>query len=254
MEWDINLPWYRDVRSVYGIPGGDYGWRTGSGKFPAYYLDSLPPVDDLGRGSPVGVDFYHHYAYPKEYFDAFIQGDWSRGRVVLSKLKPSGASYELVEPASDFIYGEPLNVTDVEVGPDGFLYFTMGGRKTHGGFYRVAYQGRNANWDALPTEGVMAAVRQPQPLSSWGHAALLKKQEEMGESWGPELQAIARDASAESNDRIQALFLLQRSAPKPNAELLGATRETPGGRPLRPCRCRPVRPVRHPRAWNRHAD
>jgi len=222
MEWDINLPWYRDVRSVHGIPGGDFGWRTGSGKFPAYYLDSLPPVDDLGRGSPVGVDFYHHYAYPKEYFDAFIQGDWSRGRVVLSRFKPSGATYELAEPASDFIYGEPLNVTDVEVGPDGFLYFTMGGRKTQGGFYRVAYKGRRANWDALPAEGVMAAVRQPQPLSSWGHAALLKKQEEMGESWGPELQAIARDASAASNDRVRALFLLQRSAPKPNAELLGA--------------------------------
>ncbi len=75
MEWDINLPWYRDVRSVHGVPSADYGWRTGSGKFPAHYLDSLPPVDDLGRGSPVGVDFYQSYAYPAKYFDAFLQGD-----------------------------------------------------------------------------------------------------------------------------------------------------------------------------------
>ena len=127
MEWDINLPWYREVRSVHGIPSADYGWRTGSGKFPPYFLDSLPPVDDLGRGSPVGVEFYHSYAYPPEYFDAFLQGDWSRGRVVLSKFKLSGATYELAEPATDFIYGEPLNVTDVAVGPDGLVYFTMGG-------------------------------------------------------------------------------------------------------------------------------
>ena len=54
MEWDINMPWYREVRTVHGVPGADYGWRTGSGKFPADYLDTLPPVRDLGRGSPVG--------------------------------------------------------------------------------------------------------------------------------------------------------------------------------------------------------
>ena len=42
MEWDINQPWYRDVRTVHGIPGGNYGYRNGSGKFPPYFIDSLP--------------------------------------------------------------------------------------------------------------------------------------------------------------------------------------------------------------------
>ncbi|MBI1355627.1 MAG: hypothetical protein GC160_14915 [Acidobacteria bacterium] len=241
MEWDINLPWYREVRSVHGIPGADFGWRSGSGKLPPYYLDSLPPVDDLGRGSPVGVEFYQHYAYPAKYFDAFLQGDWSRGRVVYSKFDNAGATYEVSKTGEagpgflffkgkaeegpqrfDFVYGEPLNVTDLEVGPDGFVYFTMGGRDTQGGLYRVAYKGVAPNWDRLPAEGVLSVVRQPQPLSAWGHAALEKKKAALGESWGTELEKVARDAQAEWRDRTSALHLLQRFGPKPNADLLGA--------------------------------
>ena len=220
MEWDVNMPWYREVRSVHVVPGGDYGWRTGSGKFPPYYLDSLPALRDLGRGSPVGVEFYHHYAYPADYFDAFLQADWSRGRIVLMRMARDGASYKLADEPIDFVYGEPLNVTDLEVGPDGMVYFTMGGRDTAGGFYRVAYKGYRSNNDRKPVAGIMAAVRQPQPLSSWGYAALEKIKQAMGEAWGPELQRIALDTSAESDDRIQALMLLQRHAPKPRAELL----------------------------------
>ncbi len=221
MEWDINLPWYREVRSVHAVQAGDYGWRSGSGKFPAYYLDSLPPVDDLGRGSPVGVEFYQHYAYPEQYLDGFLQGDWSRGRVVFSQFVHDGATYRVEGEPFDFVYGEPLNVTDLEVGPDGLVYFTMGGRDTQGGFYRVSYKGHQANWDALPKEGILAVARQPQPLSAWSHAALESKREEMGDVWGAELQALALDATAEWRDRVSALYLLQRFTPRPDAILLG---------------------------------
>ena len=220
MEWDINLPWYRDVRSVHGVPSADYGWRTGSGKFPPYYLDSLPPVDDLGRGSPVGVDFYQSYAYPARYFDSFLQGDWSRGRVVMSRLQRSGATYQLAEPATDFIYGEPLNVTDLEVGPDGLVYFTMGGRRTQGGFYRVVYKGHHANLDRLPETGILSVVRQPQPLSAFSHAYFQSTKDEMGDAWAAELQALVQDETAETSDRAQALHLLQRYGPKPDAVLI----------------------------------
>jgi putative heme-binding domain-containing protein len=221
MEWDINLPWYREVRSVHAVPAGDYGWRSGSGKFPAYYLDSLPPVDDLGRGSPVGVEFYQSYTYPAEYLDGFLQGDWSRGRVVFSKFVNDGATYKVEGEPFDFVYGEPLNVTDLEVGPDGLIYFTMGGRDTQGGFYRVNYKGHKSNAEALPKDGILAVVRQPQPLSAWGQAALEKKREEMGDAWGTELQKVALDVNAEWRDRVSALYLLQRFAPKPDAILLG---------------------------------
>lgn len=222
MEWDLNLPWYREVRSVHGVPSADYGWRTGSGKFPGHYLDSLPPVDDLGRGSPVGVDFYQSYAYPAEYFDAFLQGDWSRGRVVLSKLVKSGATYELAEPAMDFIYGEPLNVTDVAVGPDGLVYFTMGGRGTQGGFHRVAYVGGRSNRARRPTEGILSVVRQPQPLSAFSDEYFRARKQELGDAWGSDLAALVRDEAAETPDRMQALHLLQRYGPKPDAVLIGS--------------------------------
>jgi putative membrane-bound dehydrogenase-like protein len=138
MEWDINLPWYRPVRTHHVVAGGDYGWRTGSEVWPPYYVDSLPSMTDVGRGSPTGLTFYQHTAYPKEYYDSFLQGDWSRGRILVSFPKKSGATY--AEKSEEFLLGEPLNVTDLEVGPDGFLYFTKGGRFTEGGVYRVAYR------------------------------------------------------------------------------------------------------------------
>jgi putative heme-binding domain-containing protein len=224
MEWDINMPWYRGVRTVHGVPGGDYGWRTGSGKFPEYFFDTLPPVRDLGRGSPVGVTFYQHRVYPAEYRGAYLEGDWSRGRILISQLQRSGATYKKTpgEP-KEFVHGEPLNVTGIETGPDGFVYFTSGGRDTEGGFYRIRYTpGLWERWfggDNEP-EGVLALTRQPQPLSSWGWAALARKQEAMGGRWGEELEKLARDTGAAASDRIQALFLLQRFGPKPRAELL----------------------------------
>jgi hypothetical protein len=81
MEWDIGMPWYREVRTVHQVLNGTYGYRNASGKYPSYYIDSLPPVRDLGRGSPVGVEFYTSYAYPKEFFDNLFEADWSRGRL-----------------------------------------------------------------------------------------------------------------------------------------------------------------------------
>ena len=33
MEWDVNAPWYRENRTVHLIPGGDSGYRNGTGKF-----------------------------------------------------------------------------------------------------------------------------------------------------------------------------------------------------------------------------
>ena len=220
MEWDVNMPWYREVRSVHVVPGGDYGWRTGSGKFPPYYIDSLPPLRDLGRGSPVGVEFYHHHAYPADYFDSFLQADWSRGRIVLMRMVRDGATYKLAAEPTDFVYGEPLNVTDLEVGPDGMVYFTMGGRDTAGGFYRVAYKGRRPNDAWRKTKGVWAAIRQPQPLSSWGYSAIEKTKAALDEAWGEDLKKVALDTSMRAADRVQALMLLQQHGPKPRAELL----------------------------------
>src|SRR5262249_12125140 len=67
MEWDVGLPWYRPVRICHCPPGSDYVWRTGAANTPNYYIDSLPPLYETGRGSPVGLEFYDHYHFGPEY-------------------------------------------------------------------------------------------------------------------------------------------------------------------------------------------
>ncbi|MDH5379877.1 MAG: heme-binding protein, partial [Cyclobacteriaceae bacterium] len=49
MEWDLGTPWYRPVRICHVIKGAEFGWRTGSGKWPPYYPDNLPGILDIGQ-------------------------------------------------------------------------------------------------------------------------------------------------------------------------------------------------------------
>jgi putative heme-binding domain-containing protein len=220
MEWDIGLPWYREVRTAHQILNGNYGYKNGSGKYPPYYIDSLPPVRDLGRGSPVGVEFYTSYAYPKEFFDNLFEADWSRGRLVYTALTPDGATYSARSDRAEFVHGEPFNITDVEVGPDGMMYFTTGGRNTTGGLWRLRYTGTAPA--APDMTGILAVVRQPQPFSSWGWAAIEKVKTTMGAGFGTELEKIARNASAPGMERARALYEMQRHGAAPSAALLTA--------------------------------
>jgi len=135
MEWDIGVPWYRPTRVVHLVSGGEYGWRTGSGKWPAWYPDSLPAAVDVGVSSPTGVAFGTNSHFPGKYRSALFAGDWAYGRILAVHLEPSGASY--VGGFEEFVKGSPLNVTDFEFGPDGAMYFTTGGRGTQSGLYRV---------------------------------------------------------------------------------------------------------------------
>ena len=218
MEWDINLPWYREVRTVHGILGGNYGYRNGSGKYMPFYIDSLPPVRDVGRGSPVGVEFYTSYVYPREFFDSFFEADWSRGRLLYTALTPNGATYSARRDAAEFVHGEPFNITDVEVGPDGMMYFTTGGRNTAGGVWRLRYTGRAQERPDM--SGILAVVRQPQPLSSWGWAAIEQVKESKGTAFGTELALLARNPSAAPMDRVRAIYEMQRHGAPPAAALL----------------------------------
>ncbi len=213
MEWDRGLPWFRPTRVVHLIPAGDYGWRTGAGKFAFYEIDTLPGVVDIGRGSPVGVAFYYHHAYPERYQGAYFMGDWSRGRIRVLFPERSGATW--TGKAHDFVLGEPLNVTDMDVGPDGWLYFATGGRGTSGGLYRVTYEQPGPPPEAT---GAPRAVRQPMPRSGWGREAIVAARAEADDAWAPELWRIVRDPDSEALDRQRALELLQVHGPKPTLE------------------------------------
>ena len=53
MEWDMGAPWYRPTR-VTTSSAARIRLPQRVGKWPAYYPDSLPPVVDIGPGSPTG--------------------------------------------------------------------------------------------------------------------------------------------------------------------------------------------------------
>ena len=142
MEWDWGLPWYRPIRIIHAVPAGEYGWRSGSSKWPDYYPDSLPPVVDVGLGSPTGVKFGTRSNFPRAYREALFAQDWSYGRLFAIHLTPQGASY--TGQYEVFLQGQPLNLTHLEFGRDGAMYFITGGRGTQSGLYRVSYDGKTA--------------------------------------------------------------------------------------------------------------
>jgi putative heme-binding domain-containing protein len=164
MEWDEGLPWYRPVRVCHCPPGADFVWRTGAANTPNYYLDSLPPIAETGRGSPVGMEYYDHSAFPERYRGALFLGDWAIGVIFAVHLKRDGASYKA--DVERFCTGAPMNVTDVAVGPDGAVYFTMGGRGTQGGVYRIRYDG------AAPTTSLARQRLAPWSLERSGVAGI----------------------------------------------------------------------------------
>ncbi len=219
MEWDINLPWYRPVRTLHLTAGADYGFRFGSGPFPTAYPDTLPSLSELGRGSPVGVTFYQGEAFPADYRDAFLLGDWSRGRILVGRQQRAGASY--TEQVSEFVLGTPLNVTDLEVAADGSVYFALGGRRTRGGIYRVAHQDAARLRPAPPAEPVARALAQPQPRSAFGRAAIEAARRAAGASWNAGLLAVVQ-GSGDAARRARALELLQVHGEPPSVAALTA--------------------------------
>lgn len=141
MEWDLGQPWYRPTRINHVVSGSEFGWRNGSGKWPAYYEDSLPGVVDIGPGSPVGMIFGTGANFPTKYQSALYALDWTYGTIYAVHLEPDGASYTgTFEP---FIQGKPLPVTDVAIADDGNMYFASGGRRGDSALYRVSYYGVN---------------------------------------------------------------------------------------------------------------
>lgn len=150
MEWDWGFPWYCPVRINHCTSASEFGWRSGTGRWPDYYLDSLGTVLDIGIGCPTGVGNGIGAKFPLKYQKAIYALDWTYGRIVAVHLTPKGAGYvgegeNFVAPKGLVVKGAPkknLNVTDIVVGDDGAMYFTTGGRNTQGALYRVRYTGK----------------------------------------------------------------------------------------------------------------
>jgi len=151
MEWDLGMPWYRPTRVCHVSSGADFGWRTGSGKWPAYYPDNLPAVVGMRQGSPTGILMANDLNFPAQYRDGMFILDWSFGTIYFVDLEPAGSTYQ--GTASEFFSGTPLPLTDAIAGKDGSLYFATGGRKLVSHFYRLTYTGSETEEDAQLTAG-----------------------------------------------------------------------------------------------------
>jgi putative heme-binding domain-containing protein len=139
MEWDFGSPWYRPTRVNHATSGSELGWRSGTGKWPACYPDSLPALIDIGPGSPVGVDFGSGTKFPEKYQRALYICDWTFGTMYAIHLEPEGATYRGTK--EEFVARTPLPLTDMTIGKDGAIYFAVGGRGGQSELYRVTYAG-----------------------------------------------------------------------------------------------------------------
>lgn len=143
MEWDYGMPWYRPTRVSHSPSGSEFGWRSGTGKWPAYYPDSLPAMIDIGPGSPVGVEFGYGAKFPAKYQKALFCCDWTFGTMYAIHTEPNGATYKATK--EEFLSRTPLPLTDVCINPaDGAMYFTIGGRGTQSELFRVTYTGKES--------------------------------------------------------------------------------------------------------------
>jgi len=157
MEWDFGTPWYRPTRVNHATSGSELGWRSGSGKWPACFPDSLPALADVGPGSPVGAAFGYGAKFPARYQKAFYFCDWTFGTMYAVHLTPEGSSYKAVK--EEFVSRTPLPLTDVTIGRDGAMYFTVGGRGGQSELYRVTYAGGEPTAAASAHDEAGAAER-----------------------------------------------------------------------------------------------
>ena len=217
MEADEGLPWHRPTRLLHIVQGGEYGWRSGWSKWPEYYHDSLPAIHRTGRGSPTGITAYHHHRYPAKYHGALFSCDWSRGQLVAFRTRPKGASYHVEREV--FLEGKPLNVTDIEVGPDGWLYFCTGGRGTQGSVFRVVWTGPPEK--TPPSESLVAGVvRRPYYFTSWGRQVVSSLRQKDPAMWDREVTMFVNSRQNLGRDRARALAWMHLVGPPPSQEML----------------------------------
>lgn len=149
MEWDLGMPWYRPTRICHVTSGSEFGWRTGNGKWSPAYPDNLPPVLNIGQGSPTNVVYGGKAKFPAKYQRSVFAFDWSFGIIYAMELETKGSSYAGTK--EEFLSGIPLPLTDGVIGPDGAMYFMTGGRRLESDVYRVFYTG---NESTVPTPAI----------------------------------------------------------------------------------------------------
>ena len=219
MEWDYGAPWYRPTRVVHATSGSEFGWRSGTGKWPEYYHDSLPPLVNVGPGSPVGVDFGYGLHFPAKYQKALYICDWTFGTMYAIHTAPDGSSYTAEK--EEFVSRTPLPLTDVAAGPDGALYFTIGGRGAQSELYRITYVGEAPTAPTQLKDELFAPEREMRQLVESFHGRdvalpTILATINQAKTDGPPIHKL----NAGSNDRAMNAALRRLSQGEHNATLL----------------------------------
>ena len=160
MEGDVGLPWYRPTRVLHLVAGGEFGFREGSAKWPEYYVDSLPAALNVGHGSPSGIAFGTRSNWPDRWRRALYVADLTFGRILAVHLEPRGAGF--TGRFDEILKCRGMPVTDVEFGIDGAMFFTVGGRGTQGGLYRLSLDAATT----APAEPAAPVSAAPDPPAS----------------------------------------------------------------------------------------
>ncbi|MDP7050925.1 MAG: HEAT repeat domain-containing protein [Verrucomicrobiota bacterium] len=231
MEFHVDVPFYRPVRLNHWATGGDHGWQ-GVGAYPPYYVDCLPGVLEVGRGSPNWGVFYEHSQFPKKYHDGFIVCDYrwksattgryaSSGRLVVFHLKRFGGTWkaemtELVKakPGAKDKNGRPINfaLVDVDVAPDGSLMVTDHSQ----GVWRIFYDSAEypkvppivPKWSIPKSELLSELLRLPQKGSEWSRARQIAIKNHSTFNVTKGLMDAALDKTLPGRSRLNAIRLL----------------------------------------------
>jgi putative heme-binding domain-containing protein len=165
MEWDFGLPWYRPTRICHVTSGSEFGWRPGTEKWSPAYPDNLPPVLNVGQGSPTSFFNGQSAHFPDKYKNSLFAFDWSFGIIYAINLDRNGASYKA--KGEEFVSGSPLPLTDGVIGPDGAMYFLTGGRKLESDLYRVYYKDNTDNKENLAAQEPNEEVKTRRKLEAY---------------------------------------------------------------------------------------
>ncbi|HBO51902.1 MAG TPA: hypothetical protein DD471_07960, partial [Planctomycetes bacterium] len=230
MEWHVDLPWYRPVRLNHWATGSDQGWQ-GVGAYPSYYLDCLPGVLNVGRGSPNWGIFYEHTQFPEKYRDAFIACDYlwksatsggyaNPGRLCAFELDRAGATWkakmtvlaQAKRGAKDHKGGRiNFALVDVDVAPDGSILVTDHNQ----GVWRIFYDPSVkptvkpiSPKATAPASTIDALLALPQPMSEWCRQREETGKKKIGAGVDEKLRAAALERGRETRQRLRAIRLL----------------------------------------------
>lgn len=213
-ERDVSLPWYLPTRAIHLLPMSNSGWVSAGWKRPGRFADMPPVMGEFGRGSPTGVVCYQHTQFPEKYRGGLFVLDWTLGRIHTLPLNADGARW--TSQPEQFAAGKDqfgFAPTDLEVGPDGSLYVSVGGRGTRGSVYRIS----SINGKAATLKPVQAlagesdsdrlnrVLKADQPLSSWSRAVWTPIAKRLG---ADAFRVAALDEGRAVPQRIRAIEIL----------------------------------------------